>query len=632
MKNRALLTGGSIALACVASLSLPATLAAPASTTSEATPSASPSSTASALPSPECTSASRTFSVEATQHPGMPSMYQMRYSARQNKFYATSATYGPYASLGAIMRINADTLEIEDISTSREVSFTQHREEEDEKTHLLQGKVLQVPLGLAVDDTHNLIWTTDTHLHAVSAYDMYTLQLVWTSYDPDKPVEDQVFNKNRDLYLSKDASRLFVTTDSGVQVLDTASRQVIKTINTDPDKRNEFGPTPTRGFLDESTGLLYVAEHAANRVVVIDTATLEIKRSYDLVSPNADKQLDASDVAVDFSRGEMFVSYQGNPWDEPEPNVNAGLAVYSLESGALKYFIPLTGDRPLSIAADEAQDTLYIGGFEQGTVKILDERSAHLSGEVRFGTGTGQYSFGVNDVQVLPDGRVSVVSRATVSEGSEFPRVYDTRTSTFGPATVVDYDGERKEYISIPYNSYGVMRVRTTGTGSCGDSAQLSTPTMLPAQNWKDLSFVDSATGHRIDPVTGQKKESPAPSPSASSSAASTPSASGVSPSASPNVSEPASPSANSNPSTAVSTAPAAHQESRAQQSVALAKTSGDDKSASVSSSGSKQKKLAATGAQNPLIYMAAGAILLGFGALISAVGTRRIVNEHFKR
>ncbi|MDO5750825.1 MAG: LPXTG cell wall anchor domain-containing protein [Rothia sp. (in: high G+C Gram-positive bacteria)] len=628
MKNRALVAGGSIALACAASLSLPATLAAPANTASDATPSATPNSTANTLPAPECTGKPRTYSVEATQHPGMPSMYQMRYSARQNKFYATSATYGPYASLGAIMRINADTLEIEEISTSREVSFTQHREEEDEKTHLLQGKVLQVPLGLAVDDTHNLIWTTDTHLHAVSAYDMDTLQLVWTSYDPSKAVEEQVFNKNRDLYLSKDASRLFVTTDSGVQVLDTSTRRVIKTINTDPDKRNQFGPTPTRGFLDESTGLLYIAEHAANSVVVIDTATLEIKRSYDLLSPNPDKQLNASDVAVDFSRGEMFVSYQGNPWDAPEPNVNAGLAVYSLESGTLKYFIPLTGDRPLSIAADEDQDTLYIGGFEQGTVKILDERSGRVSSEVRFGTGTGQYSFGVNDVQVLPDGRVSVVSRATVSEGGEFPRVYDTRTFSFGSATVVDYDGERKEYISIPYNSYGVMRVRAAGTGSCSDSAQLSTPSMLPAQSWKNLSFVDSATGTRIDPVTGKKKESPAPSPSVSASPTPSSSASSTStPSASASV---ASPSAS--PSNSAPVRPVASQESQAHQSAALANASDNDKSASSASTGAKQHKLAATGAQNPLIYTAAGAILLGFGALITAVRTRRIVNEHFKR
>lgn len=440
---------------------------------------------------PKCESF-RTFNTDAKQIQGMPSMYQMKYSAKNKKYFASNATYGPYSNLGGLSRINPDTLEIEATAVAPVVDFHEVRDSDD-GIQDLSGKTAQAPLGVEVDDVNNLVWTTDTHQHAISAYDQDTLKRVWTSYDPSKSVNDQPFEKNRDIYLSPDGSKLFVTSDAGVQVLDTKTKKIVKTIDTFPEKKAPETPIPTRGQLDAKNGKLYIAESNAEKVLVIDVNTLDVVKEYPLKKPDSSKNIFAADVAFDESRQEMYVSYQGNIWDGT-PNVNAGIAVYDLTSGELKHFEKMTGDRPLSIASDEENDLLYVGGFESGKVKVFDERASRFVEDVNYGKEVGEFSFGISDVQVLADGTVTVVNRSTYSEGAEYPYVLDPETGKYSPNTRVDYDGERKETVPMPYNSYGTIKLTERGTYSCDktDTASVN-PKVTPFPGYG--TFIDPSTG-----------------------------------------------------------------------------------------------------------------------------------------
>ena len=145
-------------------------------------------------------------------------------------------------------------------------------------------------------------------------------------------------------------------------------------------------------------GKLYVPERTGGKIFVINTKTFKVEKT---ISVKGDKDGDVrpSDVAIDHSQNEIYVSSQGVKGE------NSGVSVYDATTHEFKKFIPF-GTQALSLDNDEANDLVYVSDFGTGKVGVIDGGAADkLIAEVAMNGGKA------NDLVVLPNGSVVAVDK-----------------------------------------------------------------------------------------------------------------------------------------------------------------------------------------------------------------------------
>ena len=404
---------GSLALAISGAAMIPASFAAPNTAHQTASPSASAPSTAS-LSRVVDTSASV---AQITQ--GLPGQYQVAYSKATNKIWMVGVgARGDLAS--TIARVNADTLQIEEVAA---LPFELDKNGE-------FGYISAY--GITVDDVSGTVWVTNTTDNSLSVFDQNTMEQIWTNHGIAESDPNWIEHP-RSVLVDHNSGKVFVTGRYYVSAIDMKTFEVTKL-------QLEGAPNGGTRYVGMNMTVdgdkLYVPERTGGKVFVINTKTFKTEQVIQTRGENSSVEVRPSDVTIDHSEKEIYVSSQG------VDGVNSGISVYDLTTGAFKKFVKF-GTQALSMENDENRDLVYVTDFGTGKIAIFDAKTDRVIGEVEMNGGKA------NDLTITADGSVIAVDKQDIANTTAaVPYVLNSKTGdgsmtdTYTSKATVDRNGK----------------------------------------------------------------------------------------------------------------------------------------------------------------------------------------------
>ena len=342
---------------------------------------------------------------------GLPGQFQVGYSKKNHKlFVPTVGARGGLAS--SLARVDADTLQTE--------AFAELPVKKNDKGQYGYTSAY----GVTVDDVDGTVWVTNTTDNSVAVYDQQTLKLIWTNEGVKKDDPNWIEHP-RSVLVDHESGKAFVTGRYFVSAIDLKTKQVEKIqLEGAPEGGTRY--ISMNLFLDG--GKLYVPERTGGKLFVVDTKTFKVEKTIQTQGEDSTVEVRPSDVAVDHSLNEIYVSSQG------VKGVNSGISVYDLTTGEFKKFVKF-GTQALALEHDEDRDLVYVTDFGTGKVAVFDGRADEVIGEVEMNGAAA------NDVTLLKDGSVLVVDKKDRDEKVTLPYVLNGTTGEITTAS---------EYTTLP--------------------------------------------------------------------------------------------------------------------------------------------------------------------------------------
>ena len=425
---------GSLALAISGVATIPASFAA------ESTPVASQSSEARTI----------TDKAMAKITQGLPGQFQVAYSKKTNKIWV-AGTADRDKHVSTIARIDANSLKIEAVA---ELPIVKND----------KGYQYDAAYGITVDDVDGTVWVTNTTDNSVSVYDQATMQQVWTTAGIAE-TDPNWIEHPRSVLVDHESGKAFVTGRFFVSAIDLKTKQVEKIqLEGAPDGGTRY---ISMNILVDG-GKLYVPERTGGKIFVIDTKTFKVESSFD-TKGNAEGEVRPSDIAIDHSQNEIYVSSQG------VKGANSGVSIYDATTHEFKKFIPV-GTQALALDNDEANDLVYVSDFGTGKVGVIDGGAADkLIAEVAMNGGKA------NDLVVLPNGSVIAVDKQAGATAT-VPYVLDGTTGTVSTSNKVtskpskDKQGNEVPAKTTEIQANSILKFKVTATAGDNSEVKQVTP------------------------------------------------------------------------------------------------------------------------------------------------------------
>ena len=415
----------------------------------------------------------RHIAVSATQYQGLPGQYQLAYSAATSSLYTSFSSGRPPILTGGVGTWNvASTPSLATVYQFPTTDFTARG------ATAPTGKQIESPYGIAYDEATGYVWVTQTRVNKVSVFDPATNKIIWSSAEGD-------VNHPREVRIDPSSGKVFVSGSGGISVFDTTLHALVKKIEfTDAKGESDIAMNM---HVDSAEGKLYVPSLSAGTVKVIDTKSYEVEKTIQLHKENAEAALNPSDVTIDKSLKEIYVSAQGD-----RKGSNSGITVYDLETGAYKKTIPF-GSQALALASDEARDLLYVTDYGTGNVGVVDARTGTVVSQVSTGATSG-----ANDVLVTADGSVYAVARST--EGASAIETDYTIDKTTGEYRTSSTEPKGKDNADSPITPGVMVKINTTVETSAKPAAQTSSEELVKtyADGAKLYAVKDWTTGETL--------------------------------------------------------------------------------------------------------------------------------------
>ena len=448
---------GSLALAISGVATIPASFAA------DSTPAASQSTDARTI----------TDKAMAKITQGLPGQFQVAYSKKTNKIWV-AGTADRDKHVSTIARIDANSLKIEAVA---ELPIVKND----------KGYQYDAAYGITVDDVDGTVWVTNTTDNSVSVYDQATMQQVWTTAGIAE-TDPNWIEHPRSVLVDHESGKAFVTGRFFVSAIDLKTKQVEKIqLEGAPDGGTRY---ISMNILVDG-GKLYVPERTGGKIFVIDTKTFKVESSFD-TKGNAEGEVRPSDIAIDHSQNEIYVSSQGVKGE------NSGVSVYDATTHEFKKFIPF-GTQALALDNDEANDLVYVSDFGTGKVGVIDGGAADkLIAEVAMNGGKA------NDLVVLPNGSVVAVDKQAGATAT-VPYVLDGTTGTVSTSSQVtskpskDKQGNEVPAKTSEIQANSILKFKVTATAGDNSEVKQVTPETrefqgYPATATKTTKAADSTT------------------------------------------------------------------------------------------------------------------------------------------
>ena len=461
---------GSLALAISGVATIPASFAA------ESTPVASQSTDARTI----------TDKAMAKITQGLPGQFQVAYSKKTNKIWV-AGTADRDKHVSTIARIDANSLKIEAVA---ELPIVKND----------KGYQYDAAYGITVDDVDGTVWVTNTTDNSVSVYDQATMQQVWTTAGIAE-TDPNWIEHPRSVLVDHESGKAFVTGRFFVSAIDLKTKQVEKIqLEGAPDGGTRY---ISMNILVDG-GKLYVPERTGGKIFVIDTKTFKVESSFD-TKGNAEGEVRPSDIAIDHSQNEIYVSSQG------VKGANSGVSIYDATTHEFKKFIPV-GTQALALDNDEANDLVYVSDFGTGKVGVIDGGAADkLIAEVAMNGGKA------NDLVVLPNGSVVAVDKQAGATAT-VPYVLDGTTGTVSTSSQVtsklskDKQGNEVPAKTSEIQANSILKFKVTATAGDNSEVKQVTPETrefqgYPATATKTTKATDTTTpsteAHRTVDASG---------------------------------------------------------------------------------------------------------------------------------
>ena len=443
---------GSLALAISGVATIPASFAA------ESTPVASQSSEARTI----------TDKAMAKITQGLPGQFQVAYSKKTNKIWV-AGTADRDKHVSTIARIDANSLKIEAVA---ELPIIKND----------KGYMYDAAYGITVDDVDGTVWVTNTTDNSVSVYNQETLQQVWTTAGIAE-TDPNWIEHPRSVLVDHESGKAFVTGRFFVSAIDLKTKQVEKIqLEGAPDGGTRY---ISMNILVDG-GKLYVPERTGGKIFVIDTKTFKVESSFD-TKGNAEGEVRPSDIAIDHSQNEIYVSSQG------VKGANSGVSIYDATTHEFKKFIPV-GTQALALDNDEANDLVYVTDFGTGKVGVIDGGAADkLIAEVAMNGGKA------NDLVVLPNGSVIAVDKQAGATAT-VPYVLDGTTGTVSTSSQVtskpskDKQGNEVPAKTSEIQANSILKFKVTATAGDNSEVKQVTPETREFQGYPATATKTKAT------------------------------------------------------------------------------------------------------------------------------------------
>ena len=415
----------------------------------------------------------RHIAVSATQYQGLPGQYQLAYSAATSSLYTSFSSGRPPILTGGVGTWNvASTPSLATVYQFPTTDFIARG------ATAPTGKQIESPYGIAYDEATGYVWVTQTRVNKVSVFDPATNKIIWSS------AEGEV-NHPREVRIDPSSGKVFVSGSGGISVFDTTLHALVKKIEfTDAKGESDIAMNM---HVDSADGKLYVPSLSAGTVKVIDTKSYEVEKTIQLHKDNAEADLNASDVTIDKSLKEIYVSSQGD-----RKGTNSGITVYDLETGAYKKTIPF-GSQALALASDEARDLLYVTDYGTGNVGVVDARTGTVVSQVSTGATSG-----ANDVLVTADGSVYAVARSI--EGASAIETNYTIDKTTGEYRTSSTEPKGKDNADSPITPGVMVKISTTVETTAKPAVQTASEELVKtyADGAKLYAVKDWTTGETL--------------------------------------------------------------------------------------------------------------------------------------
>lgn len=415
----------------------------------------------------------RHIAVSATQYQGLPGQYQLAYSAATSSLYTSFSSGRPPILTGGVGTWNvASTPSLATVYQFPTTDFIARG------ATAPTGKQIESPYGIAYDEATGYVWVTQTRVNKVSVFDPATNKIIWSSAEGD-------VNHPREVRIDPSSGKVFVSGSGGISVFDTTRHALVKKIEfTDAKGESDIAMNM---HVDSADGKLYVPSLSAGTVKVIDTKSYEVEKTIQLHKENAEATLNPSDVTIDKSLKEIYVSTQGD-----RKGTNSGITVYDLETGAYKKTIPF-GNQALALASDEARDLLYVTDYGTGNVGVVDARTGTVVSQVSTGATSG-----ANDVLVTADGSVYAVARSI--EGASAIETNYTIDKTTGEYRTSSTEPKGKDNADSPITPGVMVKISTTVETTAKPAVQTASEELVKtyADGAKLYAVKDWTTGETL--------------------------------------------------------------------------------------------------------------------------------------
>lgn len=395
----------------------------------------------------------RHFSVSATQYQGLPGQYQLAYAPATSTLFTSFSSGRPPILTGGLGSWNVSSApSLASVYQFPTVDFTPRGATEP------SGKQIASPYGVGYDEATGYVWVTQTRNSTVSVVAPSTNQILWTSAAGD-------VNDPREVRIDSATGKAFVSGSGGVTVFDTTTHALVKKITFTDAKGEE--DTAMNFHIDSADGKVYVPTLSAGTLKVINGKTLEVEKTIELHKDSADIALNPTDVTIDKSLKEIYVSSQG----DRKTGANSGVTVYDLETGAYKKSIPF-GKQALAITSDEARDLLYVTDYGTGNVGVIDARTGTVVSEVSTGATSG-----ANDVLVTPDGSAYALARSA-EDASPIETNYTIDPAT-GEYRTSSTEPKGKDNADSPITPGVMVKLNTTIKTTAKSASQASSEELV---------------------------------------------------------------------------------------------------------------------------------------------------------
>ena len=414
---------------------------------------------------------------------GLPGQFQVGYSKKNHKlFVPTVGARGGLAS--SLARVDADTLQTE--------AFAELPVKKNDKGQYGYTSAY----GVTVDDVDGTVWVTNTTDNSVAVYDQQTLKLIWTN-EGVKEGDPNWIEHPRSVLVDHESGKAFVTGRFFVSAIDLKTKQVEKIqLEGAPDGGTRY--ISMNLFLDG--GKLYVPERTGGKLFVVDTKTFKVEKTIQTQGEDSTVEVRPSDVAVDRSLGEIYVSSQGGK------GVNSGISVYDLTTGEFKKFVKF-GTQALALEHDEDRDLVYVTDFGTGKVAVFDGRADEVIGEVEMNGAAA------NDVTLLKDGSVLVLDKKDRDEKVTLPYVLNGTTGEITTASeYTTLPGKDRQGNDVPASvqqlkANSILKFKVGLKDTDASAAPVTvTPTSLQFAGYPTVTGVKADESKPADPKSEDKK------------------------------------------------------------------------------------------------------------------------------
>ncbi|NYI04674.1 YncE family protein [Allostreptomyces psammosilenae] len=281
-------------------------------------------------------------------------LYQSAYSERNDVLWVTSAVGRPPVTTSALLKVDPDTLGIEAAYAPP-------------VTDPLTGAVEAV-YGVAVDDEHNTVWTTNTRDNSVAVYSQTDGEHLATLPNVAHAREIVVDERHDTVWASGFGDGTLVAYDS--RTFEERRRITVE------------GAGPTGLAVNERTGTVYATDLDGDRIIEVSPRSGEPR-----LIPTGD--------------GPISIALSRNGRTAYTADQNAGtVSVVDLARGVVTGSVP-TGAGALSVATDPRSGNVLVANRGAADVTVVDPRRGAVVATVATGSNPNHVEVADGDAYVV---------------------------------------------------------------------------------------------------------------------------------------------------------------------------------------------------------------------------------------